>query len=266
MNETVIAQLAELGLTRNEALAYVTLLEDGDGDGLTGYEVAARSGIPRSAVYTVLRKLESNGGAFSFGENPARYAPIGPDAFVDHFRRSTLSQLDAVSRALQSLPKHPRHEPIRILSRYDEVLDQIATMVRGAEASIYLSLWPRELDRLRGALASVADRDLHRVLHSPATVPDPPAGFDPWDDSVADDEAKAKWSHKALVVVDRREALIGGTEPDAENHAVWTTNPSLVDVATNHIILDITLMSRRSGRDCVGVVSPMMRPHLTKAG
>ena len=36
----------------------------------------------------------------------------------------------------------------------------------------------------------------------------------------------------------------GGTEPDADNHAVWTPNPSLVDVATNHIILDITLMAR----------------------
>ena len=62
----------------------------------------------------------------------------------------------------------------------------------------------------------------------------------------------------------QREALIGGTEPDADNHAVWTTNPSLVDTATNHIILDITLMARDRDReaDCEAVVSPMMRPHL----
>ena len=37
---------------------------------------------------------------------------------------------------------------------------------------------------------------------------------------------------------------MGGADPDADNHAVVTTNPSLVDVATNHIILDITLTSR----------------------
>jgi len=68
------------------------------------------------------------------------------------------------------------------------------------------------------------------------------------------------------VVVDRREALIGGSEPDADNHAVWTTNPSLVDVATNHIILDLTLMSQRSGRSCDADVAPMMRPHLPPPG
>ena len=42
----------------------------------------------------------------------------------------------------------------------------------------------------------------------------------------------------------------------------WTTNPSLVDVAANHIILDITLLARAQGRDATGDVAPMMRPHL----
>ena len=46
MHETVIAMLTETGMTRNEALAYVTLLEDDSTHGLTGYEVAARSRIP----------------------------------------------------------------------------------------------------------------------------------------------------------------------------------------------------------------------------
>ena len=52
---------------------------------------------------------------------------------------------------------------------------------------------------------------------------------------------------------------------EADNQAVWTTNPSLVDVATNHLILDITLLAARQGRDCAAVVAPMMMPHLNPA-
>ncbi|MCB9744407.1 MAG: TrmB family transcriptional regulator [Alphaproteobacteria bacterium] len=262
MNSTVVAHLTDLGLTRNEALAYLTLLEDEGGEGLTGYEVAARSGIPRSAVYTVLRKLEGNGGAFSYGSEPARFSGTPPEQFVEQFRRATLSQLDATAEALRSLPERPRPEPVWILSRYEEVMGRVDAMIRGAERSVYLSLWPRELEWLAPALEAIADRDLHRVLHSPAALRSTPPGFSVWAGDIDGDATKATWSHKALVVVDRREALIGGTEPEAENHAVRTTNPSLVDVATNHIILDITLMARESGRDCVPDVAPMMRPHL----
>ena len=60
----LVTRLEGLGLSRNEALAYLTLLEADEEDGLTGYEVASRSSIPRSAVYTVLRKLQSSGAAF----------------------------------------------------------------------------------------------------------------------------------------------------------------------------------------------------------
>jgi DNA-binding MarR family transcriptional regulator len=259
--DDLVAQLTDSGLTRNEALAYLTLLEDESEQGLSGYEVAARSGIPRSAVYAVLRKLESAGAAFCYGE-PARFAPTEPARWIEQIRRQTSSRLDGLVAGLDALPKRSHPEPIWILNRYTEVMDRIDAMIRQAQRSVYLSLWPRELALLMPAIRAVADRELHRVLHSPASVAHPPADFSCWLDDVAGDEAKATWSHKALVVVDREFALIGGTEPDADNHTVWTANPSLVDVATNHIILDITLMARSRGIDPVGVVSPMMRPHL----
>ena len=256
--------VSTLGLTRNQSLAYLTLLEDDGGEGLTGYEVGARSGVPRSAVYNVLRQLEEAGAAFSVGNEPMRFIAAEPDGWVDRVRRTTASKLDTVADALKGLPRRSRPEPLWIVRRYDEVLERIAEMIRGAERSVYLSLWRREVERLRPTLDEVAGRDLHLVLHCPEPVPDPPRGFSAWIDADAD-AAKVGWSHKALVVVDRRAALIGGTEPEADNDAVWTTNPSLVDVATNHIILDVTLMSHRTGRPCEADVAPMMRPHLARS-
>ncbi len=41
----LIAQLTELGLTRNAALAWLTLLREAGQEGLTGYEVAANENL-----------------------------------------------------------------------------------------------------------------------------------------------------------------------------------------------------------------------------
>jgi len=263
--EGVIAQLGGLGLARNEALAYLTLLEDDSEKGITGYEVASRSGIPRSAVYAVLRKLEAMGAAFAVGTDPVCFVATDPGRWVEQVRRSTLARLEEVETVLDDLPKRDRPEPVWVLRRYEEVLARAERMIRGARESVWLSAWPRELEALQPALEGVADGVCHRVLHSPAPGEITPPGFSCWVDGSVTDIGKADWSHKILLVVDRRSALIGGSEPAADNHAVWTTNPSLVDMATNHIILDITLMAQARDEDCDAVVSPMMRPHLLAA-
>jgi len=255
----LIAQLSELGLTKNEALAWLTLLEEDEP--LTGYEVAARSGIPRSAVYAVMRKLEAQGAAFATGAEPARYAPTEPARFTARIRDRTNARLDRLDEALERLPKRSRPEPVWILHAYDDVMQRIDAMLRSATESVYLSLWNRELEVLAPALASLPE-GAHKVLYSPDRVVEPPEGFSCWIDTVAGDPPKAAWSHRGLVVVDRRHALIGGTELDADNQAVLTTNPSLVNVATDHIILDITRLAGLQDRDCRGVVGEMMRPHL----
>jgi hypothetical protein len=258
----LVSQLVALGLTRNEALAWITLLEDDGDQGLTGYEVAARSGIPRSAVYNTLRKLEVHGGAFATGTDPVRYLPTDPRTFIEENRRVALARLDALEASLSSLPKRVRPEPVWVLQRYGEVMSRIETMIRGARASVYLSLWPREVEVLWPALAAVSARGLHGVLHSPGHLERMPPGFSCWIDHPGGDADKATWSHKALVIVDHAQAIIGGTEPAADNQAVWTPNPSLVDLAVDNIVLDITRLAEKSGRDCSEVVAPMMRPHL----
>lgn len=260
--DAAVARLEGLGLSRNEALAYLTLLQEDGELGMTGYEVAARSGIPRSAVYTVLRKLQGVGAAFEVGEDPVRFVATDPEEWLAGLRRASDARMDEAAADLRRLPKRARPEPVWILRRYAEVLQRADRMIRGASTSVWISAWARELVALQPAFDAVADRNLHRVLHSPGGLRAAPAGFSAWLDAVDGDEAKAAWSHKLLIIIDRREALIGGAEPEADNHAVWTTNPSLVDMATNHIILDITLMARERGQDCDAVVIPMMRPHL----
>jgi len=260
--DQIVALFGDAGLTRNEALAYLALLESPEPEGLTGYEVAARSGIPRSAVYAVMRKLEGARACFATGESPARYRATAPATLVSDMRDHAVGQLDRLGAQLERFPKRAFPEPIWTYGSYDDVIARTDAMIRRAERSVYLSLWSREAVRLLPALQEVADRVLHRVVFSTDQLTASLPGFSVWSDELTSDAEKATWSHKILAIVDRREAVIGGCEPGADNHAVHTRNPSLVDVATNHVILDITLLAQRTGRACDDVVAPMMRPHL----
>lgn len=259
-DDVLVDRLVEFGLTRNQSIAYLTLLADDSGQGLTGYEVGARSGVPRSAVYKVLQQLQDQGAAFAVGQDPQRFVAADPEQWVGQVRRRTMARMDALVTALDALPRPTRPEPVWIVRRYDEVLATASELVRSARSSIYLSAWAREIEALRPALDAVVELELHRVLHCPEPLPSPPAGFSCW--CAAPDPRKSGWSHNLLLVVDRRQALMGGAELHEDNDAVRTANPSLVDVATNHVILDVTLLANRAGRSCDEVVAPMMRPNL----
>ena len=261
MYDDLIHALTGIGLHRNEALALLALLQDDGGQGLTGYEVAARSGIPRSAVYTVLRSLEQQGAAFAQGDAPARYHPVDPRRFLADRRAAANARHDQLVAALGRLPSRRGPEPIWTLSAYDEIIGRIGALLAGATTAVLLSVWDRELARLLPILDALPP-GVRGLLHSPDRCTILPPRFSCWIDAVPGDDAKATWSHRALVVVDHREAFIGGTEPFADNQAVVTRNPSLVDVAINHIVLDITLLAHRLGRDPGPDVAPMMRPHL----
>jgi len=261
--DALVHRLTQVGLTRNQSLAWLTLLRDDSEVGLTGYEVSSRSGVPRSAIYKVVQQLEEVGAIFAIGTDPQRFLAASPDQWLARQQARNNERFEALAEALQDLPRPNRPEPIWVIRQYGEVLAHIDELVRSAEQSVYLHLWPREVEALWPAFQAIAERPLHRVLHSPAPLPRCPPGFRCWSDTPPDPD-KATWSHKALVVVDRSRAVIGGTEPGVDNDAVSTQNASLVDVATNHIILDITLLAQRTSQAPLEDVASMMRPYLPR--
>lgn len=266
MRASVVDALTALGFTRNEALAYVALLEHPTDEGATGYELAARSGIPRSAVYTVLQRLEQSGAAFRTGGEPARYIPTSPERLLRQLGEDAAGRLGRLEEELARLPARERPEPIWILSRYGEVMARAEAAIRGARSSVHASIWPREIEPLRAALEAASARGVGGVIHCPDPMERPLPGFRCWAQSSFEPTGRSTWSHRILLVIDRDRALVGGAEPELDNQAVWTANPSLVDVAMHHIVLDITLLARSQGRDCSSDVAPMMNNFLKKSG
>jgi len=106
--DDAVTVLVELGMNRNEALAYVALLEHAGDQGATGYEVGANSGVPRSAVYKILSRLEELGAVFPVGENPTRYVPTDPQRFVEAMQRTFASRTARAVDRLGCLSRRAR--------------------------------------------------------------------------------------------------------------------------------------------------------------
>ncbi|MCR4938565.1 MAG: hypothetical protein K5930_00485 [Treponemataceae bacterium] len=73
--------LIALGLTRQEALIYQSLLKHGE---MTGYEVSKETGISRSNAYASLAALSDKGAAYTIRGEAVKYSPVTVENFVDN--------------------------------------------------------------------------------------------------------------------------------------------------------------------------------------
>jgi predicted DNA-binding transcriptional regulator len=99
---THVHGLVELGITRYEAKAYLTLIQR---ESYAASELAIEAGIPRQRIYDVLNSLVSRGLARDWPGPVTRYAATDPQAAVERLlasRRQALSALEAQSSSLAS--------------------------------------------------------------------------------------------------------------------------------------------------------------------
>ena len=81
---TITRRIQELGFTSYEARAYVSLLEHNP---VTRYELSKNSGVPRSAIYSVIHKLEELGAVNMHSSEPEKYVPLPPEQLFDLLNR-----------------------------------------------------------------------------------------------------------------------------------------------------------------------------------
>ena len=75
-----------------------------------------------------------------------------------------------------------------------------------------------------------------------------------------DEKALRKiWTPKIIMVVDNKHTIMGSTKKTEESKAILTQNTAINEIATNHIVLDITLAGQRLGFDSTQYVKNIMR-------
>ncbi|UCD37251.1 MAG: TrmB family transcriptional regulator, partial [Fidelibacterota bacterium] len=234
--ETTVKILKSLGLTGNESRIYLTLLKKNPA---TGYEISQMAHVPRSAIYSVLGKLETMNLVNSVGDRPRRFIPIPPEALIDHFSDQVERDLTELRSRLADLGPNSDEYHVWYIKGYDNMILKAKETIRQAQESLYLSLWRTEFGLLEGEIRGALERGVMVTIFSFCELPDINANVVSYD--LDEDRLRQAWKISIILVADDRTAIMGGATPDPGNQVVWTDHPSLMGLATNHIILDITL-------------------------
>jgi len=248
--QEIVEAMKALNFTLSDARAYVALLKEHPA---TGYELAARSGVPRSAIYTVLRRLVGLGLINEIQQNPARFMPLPPDRLFELLESRFSRNLDSLKSALSKLERPETDATTWTLIGYGALLEQAETLIRNAERSVHASLWRREVLALQPALERAVQRGVDVVLFSFNAVPEGVGEVLSY--GIDEAELEVHWQHKALIICDHAQLLVGGAEPTEHNRSVVTDEPTLVEMAVSNLVLDVTLFGQRNHRDITEPVS-----------
>lgn len=251
-DEQIEQRFKVLGFTAYEAKAYLALLRQNP---VTRYELSKNSGVPRSAIYDIIRKLENLGAVSALYVQPEKYVPLPPDQLMKLLEQQFNER---ISEAKQSLKKFNTDiEPGHLwnIVGYKNMLHKAREMINRSQKSIYLSLWQRECRLLREDIIQAAQRGVEIIAFS----------FTPLDINyervfsynIPDKELNKIWDRKIILVIDKNELLMGEADDKHNKKTAWTDNRAIVDIATNHMILDITLFGLRKKVDVGDTVTAM---------
>ncbi len=244
-----IEELQALGLSRNEARVYLSLL---DYHPVTGYELGKRTGIPRSVIYDVLNRLVERGAVYATAAEPVKYVPVPPAKFLDSLQAEFDRSVTVLREQLSRTRPSESLEYIYHLKGARNVRKEIRRLIDQAEHELLLELWLLQYEELREALRAAQRRGVRiftMLFSGERTVE---LGHVFYHDYLPLEvvETRLKGRH-AIVVRDNSETLIGKLIQEERSWAVITIDPILVMVAREFIIHDIMidLLVREFGRE-----------------
>jgi sugar-specific transcriptional regulator TrmB len=254
----IIDLLSEFGLPANLGKTYVSLLNNNPA---TGYEICTQSGVPRSAIYSVLNKLEALGIVNSIGKSPKRYVPIQPSGLLEHFNQLHSDRITLLNEALENLDTDSTTFDFWHIHGYRNLILKMRESISKAKEKVFLSIWAKELIQLESELASAENRGISISVFSFTQLNEKFGNTISYN--LDEEKLEKVWNPKVILVQDQKITIMGSANARNGNRAIWTNNEAITEIATNHIILDITLAAQRLNFDPNPIVKPMMkRPDL----
>lgn len=250
----VVDALVTMGFNLNEGRAYAALLRLGAS---TGYEVSQRSGVPRSAVYAVLRRLVDQGAARSLPGNPERFVGTPPEALLSLLQTRFDASGKALRDAIEQMELAPSVPDAFSVRGYGRVLEEGSRIVSSAKRTLVVSGWPRELDKLSGEIAGAQGKGVYVVVFSHAVLAPTLAGVH-FSYGLPEEALEDFWEHRLVLVADDRRTLIGATEDREGDTAVLSETAAIAEFAVGQIALDITLLAQRHGQDVSEVMARIL--------
>lgn len=227
-----IAALNQFGLTRQEALMYLTLLTHGP---QTGYEAAKRTGVSRSNAYSALAGLAEKGGAMKAGGKAGKYTATPKEEFVAKLRESSSRTLEFLERELPE--RVGEEQPYLTVAGHDNVVDKMRAMLAEVESHVYVAAHSLEAAHVAQDLAACAARGKKTVLICDA---------DPGLPGVILHK-KEQERGNVKMIADTGAVLAGSLLPKSTAQCLYSRNGHLVRVMREAFLNELEIIARGQG-------------------
>lgn len=249
----IVNILKALGFSSNVAKAYISLLNKHPA---TGYEISKDSGIPRSAIYTILNRMEQMGFINSESGTPKKYVPLSPSVFIEHISNLHGHRIDELKFAFEKLDTDEEAFDFWHIHGYENLVLKMKEAVQNAEHSIVLNIWNRELLKINPSLIKAQQRGVDITIFSFTAITEEVETTISY--KIKEENLIKISSPKVILVADHRVAILGGAS-QRNCRAIWTKNPALIKIASDYIVLDLTLAGQRLNINITPVVKKIMQ-------
>lgn len=252
VEDRIMTIMGRFGYTGSEARTYMALLRQHPA---TGYELASLGGIPRSAIYNVLKRLEQAGLVNVIPGKPKRYAPIPPNRLIAHLEMRVSEDLKSFQESIEQISQTQIDATTWTVTGYESIIAEAKTVLEDAEEIIVCSLWRHEADILSESLFKAHERNVKVITFSFTSLPQLPGQILSY--GVPAEVLEQHWTRRMIITTDRRRSLVSTTEGSRLDRAVISDEQVLVETITGNLILDVTLFGERHELDTSQVVTSM---------
>jgi sugar-specific transcriptional regulator TrmB len=207
--QEAIRHLVALGLTQYEARVYAALVQAGESKVGT---IHMESGVPRSAIYGTLKRLESRGLADHTASTPARFRPAPPAVALrrtrDRVDRAAAAALGELNHLRQS-GQPPRSKSLWVAEGRGAMAQRLPARLAGAKKEIQVLAHPRLAQRIKDDLEAAAARGVHVIFIN------------------GGGRGRRLAGELVLGALDRR-AVFYGSRYGGEEEFAWSENPPFV--------------------------------------
>ncbi len=250
----IIERLEYFGISKNAARAYCALLKTNPA---TGYEVSVNAEIPRSAVYNVLNKLESMGLVSGVGDKPKKYIPLPPSSLLEHLEHVHKESIDSLKTSLENMELDDEAFDFWHIHGYQNLIFSLKEAIKNAKRKIFISAWPREIKKLDSELVNAQELGVELTLFSFCKI-DKQYG-ETISYNLDENDLRKVWTPKVIIVADHKTTIMGSAKDNKNSRSILTQNEAITEIATNHIILDITLAGSRLSINIDPVVKRILK-------
>ncbi len=227
MYESNIYKLGLFGLTRQEAIIYITLLSN---NYMTGYEISKITGISKSNTYSSLTGLVSKGAACIVTEEATKYIAVA----IDEFCNNRIKALEEAKKELSGISfTNANAEGYITISGKQNIMNKLRTMLEKTQQRVYLSLNTELLVRFEAELLELLERRIKVVIITDQKL-ELPGAIIYYSDRIDD---------KIRVIVDSMEVLSG----HPEKNCLYSKNENLFTIFKDMLTNEIELLKLKGG-------------------